>query len=64
MTNIKLKDFLYFIGLLLPNIPTLETLKIENIKELYEDKRNLFENINQYKFDVKNKEYEHIDILG
>lgn len=64
LTNIKFNDFLYFIALLLPNIPTLETLKIENIKSIFQEKENIFQNISKYKLDAKHKEYEFIDILG
>lgn len=62
IANIKLKDFLYFIGLLLPNIPTLKSLKIENIEKIYEDKKTIFQKINE--LDEKNSKYEFIDILG
>ena len=64
LSNIKLKDFLYFVALFLPNIPTLQTLKIKNITNLFEDKINIFQDINNYILNEDNLEYNYVDILG
>ena len=62
--NIKFTNFLYFLGLFLPNIPSLDTLKID-VKTIFKDKERIFENIDNFKMkDGKEKEYENIDILG
>ena len=62
--NIKFKNFLYFLGLFLPNIPSLNTLQID-VKNIFEDKRQIFQNIDNYEMKGEiEKKYENVDILG
>ena len=64
ISNIKFKDFLYFIGLFLPNIPTLETFISINLYEIFKNERKIFQTINENNLDNENKGYEFVDILG
>jgi len=59
ISNLKIKDFLFFIGLIYPNIPTLDDLTIIDNKNIFNDKARIFDNINNY-----NSGEMCVDILG
>ena len=59
ISNLKIKDFLFFIGLIYPNIPTLDDLKIIDNKNIFNNEAKIFDNINNY-----NSKEMCVDILG
>ena len=59
ISNLKIKDFLFFIGLIYPNIPTLDDLTIIDTKNIFSNKERIFDNINNY-----NSSEMCVDILG
>lgn len=48
ISNLKIKDFLFFIGLIYPNIPTLEDLKMMDFKTIFSDEARIFDKIKDY----------------
>lgn len=67
ITNLSLKDFLFFIGLIFPNIATFDTLDDslkKEISNIFENKEIIFENIKKFEVKKELKKYEFIDIIG
>ena len=64
IVNLNLKNFLYFIALLYPNISKLDTLNI-NIANIFNNfDSKIFEIIDNLILNENLKEFEYIDILG
>ena len=64
IVNLNLKNFLYFIALLYPNISKLDTLNI-NIANIFNNfDSKIFEKIDNLILNENLKEFEYIDILG
>ena len=59
ISNLKIKDFLFFVGLIYPNIPTLDDLTNINTKNIFNNKESIFDNIKNY-----NSGEKCVDILG
>ena len=67
ISNLNIKDFLYFIGLIYPNISSFNTLtepfKSQMI-QIFKNEATIFESIENIKIDENLKKYEYIDIIG
>lgn len=67
ISNLNLKDFLYFIGLIFPNISSLNTLTEplkSQISKIFENEETIFQDIENVNIDEKLKEYKYVDIIG
>lgn len=59
ISNLKIKDFLFFIGLIYPNIPTLDDLTIIENKNIFKNEASILDNIKNNNFGEM-----CVDILG
>ena len=63
ITNLSFKHFLFFLGLLLPNLSNLDSLSLD-LKEFFTNEEDIFEKINNLNISKEFKDYEYIDVLG